>query len=99
MTAKLYGPGRVVAIDLADSRLESARAFGADETINNSSEDAVERVKEMTDGLGANVVMEAVWIPAIFDLCTELVRLGGYVANIGVYGSSVTLQLETLWNK
>jgi alcohol dehydrogenase len=52
MTAKLYGSGRVVAIDLADSRLESARAFGANETINNSSEDAVERVKEMTDGLG-----------------------------------------------
>ena len=52
MTAKLYGPGRVVAIDLADSRLESARAFGANETINNLSEDAVERVKEMTDGLG-----------------------------------------------
>jgi alcohol dehydrogenase len=99
MTAKLYGPGRVVAIDLADSRLESARAFGADETINNSSEDAVERVKEMTDGLGANVVMEAVGIPATFELCTELVRPGGHVANIGVHGSPVTLHLETLWIK
>jgi alcohol dehydrogenase len=99
MTAKLYGPGRVIAIDLADSRLESARAFGADETINNSSEDAVERVKEMTDGLGANVVMEAVGVPATFELCTELVRPGGHVANIGVHGSPVTLHLETLWIK
>ena len=87
MTAKLYGPGRVVAIDLADSRLESARAFGADETINNSSEDAVERVKEMTDGLGANVVMEPVGVPATFELCTELVRPGGHVANIGSTGA------------
>ena len=60
MTAKLYGPGRIVAIDLDDSRLERAREFGADVTINNSSEDAVERVQEMTDGLGADVVMEAV---------------------------------------
>ncbi len=99
MTAKLYGPGRVVAIDLADSRLESARALGADETINNSSEDAVERVKEMTDGLGANVVMEAVGIPDTFELCTELVRPGGHVANIGVHGSPATLHLETLWIK
>ncbi len=99
MTAKLYGPGRVVAIDLADSRLESARAFGADETINNSSEDAVERAKGMTDGLGANVVMEAVGVPATFELCTELVRPGGHVANIGVHGSPVTLHLETLWIK
>src|SRR3712207_1022987 len=99
MTAKLYGPGRVVAIDLADSRLERARQFGADETINNSSEDAVERMKEMTDGLGADVVMEAVGIPATFKLCTELVRPGGHVANIGVYGNPGTLPRGTLWIK
>ena len=99
MTAKLYGPGRVVAIDLADSRLERAREFGADETINNSSEDVVERVKQMTDGLGADVVMEAVGVPSTFELCTELVRPGGRVANIGVHGEPATLHLETLWIK
>ena len=99
MTSKLYGPGKVVAIDLADSRLESARAFGADETINNSSDDAVERVKEMTGGLGANVVIEAVGVPATFELCTELVRPGGHVANVGVHGQPATLHLETLWIK
>src|SRR3712207_9126380 len=79
MTAQLYGPGRVVAIDLADSRLERAREFGADETINNSEEDAVQKVREMTDGLGADVVMEAVGGPATFELCTELGRPGGGV--------------------
>jgi len=99
MTAKLYGPGRIVAIDLGDSRLERARQLGADVTINNSSENAVERVMEMTDGLGANVVMEAVGVPATFELCTELVRPGGHVANIGVHGSPATLHLETLWIK
>jgi alcohol dehydrogenase len=99
MTAQLYGPGRVVAIDLADSRLERAREFGADDTINNSSENAVERVMEMTDGLGADVVMEAVGVPATFELCTELVRPGGRVANIGVHGQPATLHLETLWIK
>src|ERR687894_955589 len=99
MTAQLYGPGRIVAIDMDGSRLERAREFGADETINNSSEDVVERVKQMTDGLGADVVMEAVGVPATFELCTELVCPGGRVANIGVHGEPATLHLETLWIK
>ena len=99
MTARLYGPGRIIAIDLADSRLKRAREFGADETINNSSENAVERVMEVTDGLGADVVMEAVGLPATFELCTELVRPGGRVANMGVHGQPATLHLETLWIK
>src|ERR687893_1121650 len=77
ITAELYGPGRIVAVDLDNSRLERAREFGADVTINNSSENVVERVQEMTDGLGADVVMEAGWGPATFELCTELVCPGG----------------------
>jgi alcohol dehydrogenase len=99
ITAKLYGPGRIVAVDLDNSRLERAREFGADVIINNSSENAVERVQEMTDGLGADVVMEAVGVPATFELCTELVCPGGRVANIGVHGEPATLHLETLWIK
>jgi alcohol dehydrogenase len=99
ITAKLYGPSRIVAVDLDNSRLERAREFGADVTINNSAENAVERVQEMTDGLGADVVMEAVGVPATFELCTELVCPGGRVANIGVHGEPATLHLETLWIK
>ena len=99
MTAQLYGPGRIVAIDMDDSRLERARQLGADATINNSSEDPAEKIKEMTDGLGADVVMEAVGVPETFELCTELVRPGGHVANIGVHGRPATLHLETLWIK
>src|ERR1039458_9027772 len=60
LTARLYTPGRIVAIDLADGRLESARRVGADTTINNGSEDAVAAVMELTDGLGAEVALEAV---------------------------------------
>lgn len=99
MTASLYGPGRIVAIDMDGSRLERARQLGADATINNSSEDAVDRVKEMTDGLGADVVMEAVGIPETFELCTRLVCPGGRVANIGVHGHPAALHLEELWIK
>src|SRR5881396_1907837 len=60
LTAKLYTPGRIVAIDIADSRLEQAREFGADVTINNGREDAIARVFELTGGLGADVAIEAV---------------------------------------
>ena len=97
LTAKLYTPGKIVAIDLADSRLEGARRFGADVMINNSNQDAVTQVMEMTDGLGADVAMEAVGVPQTFELATELIRPGGRVANIGVHGTSVTLHLEKLW--
>lgn len=98
-TAKLYAPSKIVAVDLADSRLQSARELGADATINGSSGDVVEQVKEMTGGLGADTVMEAVGVPETFELCTELVRPGGHVANIGVHGQPATLHLETLWIK
>ena len=97
LTARLYTPGRIVAIDLADSRLESARRFGADTTINNGREDAVAQVMELTDGLGADAAFEAVGVPETFELATELIRPGGRVANIGVHGKSAHLHLEKLW--
>jgi alcohol dehydrogenase len=80
LTARLYTPGRIVAIDLADSRLESAQRFGADVTINNGREDAVARIMELTDGLGADVAFEAVGVPDTFELAADLIRPGGHVA-------------------
>ncbi|HEU4451118.1 MAG TPA: zinc-dependent alcohol dehydrogenase family protein [Gaiellaceae bacterium] len=97
MTAQLFTPGRVIALDLADARLDQARKFGADVTINNGDEDPVERVMELTDGLGADVAIEAVGVPQTFELCTELIRPGGRVANVGVHGQAATLHLEKLW--
>jgi alcohol dehydrogenase len=97
MTAKLHTPGRIIAIDLADARLEKAREFGADVTINNGEEDALAKVMELTGGLGADVAIEAVGVPDTFELCTALIRPGGRVANVGVHGKCATLHLETLW--
>src|SRR5437660_1975611 len=99
MTARLLTPGRIVAIDLADARLARAREFGADFAINNGSVDAVQAVLELTGGLGADVAIEAVGVPATFELATELARPGGRVANIGVHGHPATLHLESLWIK
>ena len=97
MGAKLFSPGTIISIDLADARLDAAKRFGADITVNNGREDAVEIVKSLTDGLGADVAIEAVGVPQTFELCTELVRPGGHVANIGVHGEPATLHLESLW--
>jgi alcohol dehydrogenase len=99
MAAKLFTPGKIIAIDLADSRLAKAKEFGADVTINNGTEDAIKKVFELTGGLGADVAVEAVGVPQTFELCTELIRPGGRVANVGVHGHSVTLHLEKLWIK
>ena len=93
----LYSPTTIVAIDLADSRLEAAKSFGADVTVNNSREDPVQVVQALTEGLGADIAIEAVGTPATFELATRLIRPGGHVANIGVHGSPATLHLEDLW--
>jgi alcohol dehydrogenase len=95
--ARLYTPGHVIAIDLADARLKAALEFGADLTVNNGREDAVAYVQSVTGGRGADVAIEAVGVPASFELCTGLVRPGGHVANIGVHGKPATLHLESLW--
>jgi alcohol dehydrogenase len=97
--AKLYSPGQIIAIDMADSRLDVAKQFGADFTVNNGREDAVAICRQLTDGLGVDVAIEAVGVPATFELCTELVRPGGHVANIGVHGQPATLHLESLWTR
>ncbi len=99
MTAKLYTPGTIVVVDLADARLEKALELGADVTINSGREDPIEIVKELTEGLGADVAIEAVGIPETFELCAAIVRPGGRVANVGVHGKPATLHLETLWIK
>jgi alcohol dehydrogenase len=97
--ARMHSPSHVVAIDLAAGRLEAAKQFGADVAINSRDDDPVARVMELTEGLGADVAIEAVGVPETFELCTRLVRPGGHVANVGVHGKPATLHLEDLWIK
>ncbi len=95
--AGLFSPSRIVAVDLVASRLTLATQFGATDTIQSGMQDPLEIVRALTDGLGADVVVEAVGTPETFELATTLVRPGGHVANVGVHGRSATLHLETLW--
>jgi len=101
MTAQLFSPAHIVAVDTAASRLEAAKALGADVVVDArlGTEELTKVVAELTGGLGADVAMEAVGTPATFETCTEVVRPGGHVANIGVHGAAATLHLETLWSR
>ena len=99
LTAQLFSPSEVVSIDIAESRLEAAKRFGAGVVVNAREDDPEARVREVTDGLGADTVIEAVGAPESFELCTRLVRPGGVVANVGVHGTSAALHLEDLWIK
>jgi alcohol dehydrogenase len=99
LTAQFYSPATIIMIDPDDSRLETAKKFGATHAINNSKENAIERVKALTGGIGVDTAIEAVGIPDTFELCQSLVAPGGIIANIGVHGKSVVLHLETLWSQ
>ncbi|RDI68281.1 zinc-dependent alcohol dehydrogenase family protein [Nocardia pseudobrasiliensis] len=96
-TARLYSPARIIAVDLADSRLSAAHKLGADVIVNSGRDNALDIVRELTDGLGADVAIEAVGIPETFETAVESVRPGGHVANIGVHGKPATLHLENIW--
>jgi alcohol dehydrogenase len=98
MTAEIAGAARIIAVDLAASRLRHAERFGATHTVAGG-EDAVQQILDLTDGEGVDVAIEAVGVPATFDLCTRIVRPGGNVANVGVHGAPTTLHLEELWIK
>ena len=99
MTARLYGPSKIIAIDLDDARLARARDFGASDTVNSGDPDWKDQVLACTDGLGVDVAIEAVGVPETFTMATVNVRPGGHVANIGVHGRSVDLALNELWIK
>jgi alcohol dehydrogenase len=97
LTARFYSPAEIIMVDLDDNRLEIARTLGASRTVHSGREDPVKRVMELTNGRGADVAIEAVGIPATFDVCQAIVAAGGRIANIGVHGKSVELHLERLW--
>jgi alcohol dehydrogenase len=95
--ARLYSPSHIVAVDLSDARLEAAKQFGADVTVNSTREDPPTVIKDLTGRMGADVSIEAVGVPAAFELAVKLARPGGRIANIGMHGEPVTLHMEEQW--
>ena len=99
LTAQFYSPGKILMIDLDDNRLKTALQFGATDTINSADGKAVAALMALTDNAGVDTAIEAVGIPATFELCEKIVAAGGILANIGVHGAPVSLHLEKLWDR
>ena len=83
-------------LDLDGNRLKMAKKFGATDLINSEKEDAVKVIMSSTKD-GVDVAIEAVGYPATFDICQQIVRPGGHIANVGVHGKPVDFQLQKLW--
>jgi alcohol dehydrogenase len=96
-TAGLYGPSRIIAIDVDANRVEQARTFGSTDGVISTDADWKHQVLALTDGLGVDVAIEAVGIPETFRMCLDIVRPAGHVANVGVHGHPVELPLQDLW--
>jgi alcohol dehydrogenase len=99
LTARFYSPAAIFSIDLDDNRLKVASSFGATALVNSADGNAVARVMELTHGEGVDVAIEAVGLPATFDICQGIVGVGGHLANIGVHGKPVVLHIEKLWDR
>ena len=99
LTAQFYSPSEIIMVDQDDNRLEVARRFGATQTVNSAKENAMERILALTAGKGVDTAIEAVGVPATFELCESIIAPGGRIANVGVHGKSVDLHLESLWSR
>jgi alcohol dehydrogenase len=98
LTAQFYSPAEIIMIDIDENRLEVSKRFGATKTVNNTDGKAVETVMAHTGNRGVDVAVEAVGVPSSFDICQAIVAAGGHIANIGVHGKPVQLNLDRLWS-
>ena len=99
LTSQFYSPSQIIAIDLDDNRLAVAKRFGATSIVNSGAGGAVEAIMALTGNRGVDTAIEAVGIPATFEMCQKIIAPGGTIANIGVHGTKVDLHLENLWDR
>jgi len=99
LTAQFYSPAAIFMIDLDDKRLAVAKKLGATNLINSADGQAAHQVMELTEGAGVDVAIEAVGLPATFEICQAIVAAGGRIANVGVHGKPVELHMEKLWDR
>ncbi|MEO8550511.1 MAG: zinc-dependent alcohol dehydrogenase family protein [Kofleriaceae bacterium] len=99
LTAQLYSPADIFMIDVDDNRLEIAKSLGATAATSSTNGTARETVMRLAGNRGVDTAIEAVGIPATFELCEDIIAPGGIIANVGVHGKKVTLHLEQLWDR
>ncbi|GAA2296405.1 S-(hydroxymethyl)mycothiol dehydrogenase [Streptomyces kunmingensis] len=94
--AALAGAAKIIAVDIDDKKLETARSLGATHTVNSRSTDAVEAVRQLTGGFGADVVIEAVGRPETYQQAFYARDLAGTVVLVGVPTPEMRLELPLL---
>jgi len=99
LVTQFYAPADIMVVDLDDYRLEMARKLGATVVINNSDGRAGEKIMALTNGQGADVVIEVVGHPSTCALAQAVIGSGGRIANVGVHSRSVELHNELLWTR
>lgn len=97
VSARLWSPRAIVVVDQIPERLELAKALGADVAVDAREVDPVKVVKDLTNGRGADVAIEAVGIPVTLVNTLNSVRKGGHVSVIGVFDGPVEFPMEKLW--
>jgi alcohol dehydrogenase len=99
LTAQFYAPAQIIMVDRDPNRLEVARTFGATACVDISRGDAVAEIMKLTDNVGVDCAIEAVGLPASFEMCESIIAPGGTIANVGVHGVKADLHLERLWDR
>ncbi|MGW4891579.1 S-(hydroxymethyl)mycothiol dehydrogenase [Kitasatospora sp. NPDC004240] len=94
--SRLAGAARIIAVDIDDRKLETARTLGATHTVNSRTTDPVEAIRELTGGNGADVVVEAVGRPETYQQAFYARDLAGTVVLVGVPTPEMTLELPLL---
>lgn len=94
--SRLAGATTIVAVDIDDRKLETARRFGATHTVNSSAEDPVEAIRAATGGFGADVVIEAIGLPQTYEQAFQARDLAGTVVLVGVPRPDMTIELPFL---
>jgi len=95
VTAKKIGAEKVIITDLVDERLQRAEQLGADETVNVKEEKPVDKVRQLTEGYGADVVIEAIGLPATWEQALRMVRKGGTVLEFGGCPPGTEIKVRT----
>ncbi|WP_322047351.1 zinc-dependent alcohol dehydrogenase family protein [Paraburkholderia sp. J67] len=99
LTAQFYSPSQIIMIDMDPNRLECARRLGSTACLDPRAGDVADAVMKLTNGVGVDCAIEAVGVPATFELCEQLVAPGGVVANVGVHGVPASIFLDKLWDR
>ncbi len=95
LTIRRMGVEKAILVDLVDERLDFAKKLGADVTINGANENTVDKIKQLTNGYGADIVIEAIGLTTTWEQALKLVRKGGTVLEFGGCPPGTGIRIDT----